>query len=469
MCGIVGAVNLTTSGFFQSDDKAFDSMLLLNTQRGSHSTGIFGVSGRTKNVDIVKAIGNPFDLWSWKDTDIVTKRIVQQYCAVVGHGRYATMGKVTAQNAHPFVHGDITLVHNGTLKNFHALKNKYKLNFEVDSEAVCWMIANLGLEDTIKEIQGAYALVWYDCTEETMNFLRNSERPLEYMLNGKRMLFASEKYIIAPAVTLDSSRDWEAPTPFEIMHHYKLSLTRDKAISFEKTKLEENKQHFYYDTGGYHGGFRSSASNEVIHKNSQIRTAAVATDTVVCAGEDVEFYLDNYTELTESKSPEGVPIVFLKGRHVDNKTLEISSKFFGGVDKIRLAMDTPGDQLKFRGVVTAIHAVIKDKERPSFKIFLNTCELVPQTSLVIVPEVPPPRVSYSKDDKVHIGNYSMSSSLFTRLCNMGCGECNGKLDYKDVKDMGVVHSKDRKGVMLVCPKCNSISTKSGGSNEVTMH
>ncbi len=95
--------------------------------------------------------------------------------AGIGHVRYSTCGDSCSNNAQPMTNhtklGDISVAHNGTLVNSHALKDLLEetgatFNTTNDSEVVLKLIsrkAGHGLEkaivDTVNLIQGAYALV----------------------------------------------------------------------------------------------------------------------------------------------------------------------------------------------------------------------------------------------------------------------------------------------------------------------
>ena len=110
----------------------------------------------------------------------------------MGHNRAATRGTIIDENAHPFwVDDKIVLVHNGSYKGCH----KSLKDTQVDSEAIAHTIAEQKtLEAALKKINAAYVLVWYNTEEHTLNFVRNSERPLWFIESqAGALLWASEK------------------------------------------------------------------------------------------------------------------------------------------------------------------------------------------------------------------------------------------------------------------------------------
>jgi hypothetical protein len=86
--------------------------------------------------------------------------------------------------------------HNGTLTNKHYYDKENK--FAVDSEALYNCIDLYGIDEAIKHIKGAYALIYWDKDEQTINYIRNKERPLWFALDEKEELLfaASEAWMI---------------------------------------------------------------------------------------------------------------------------------------------------------------------------------------------------------------------------------------------------------------------------------
>lgn len=204
MCGIVGYITQEGKGNgLAAREKFLRQALIMGTLRGKDSTGVFykphdhkaGTAGWLKN------LGTGFEFVH--DNDEFRKFERDTYSIAVGHNRAATMGSVTTENAHPFQEGPITLVHNGTLRGTHMLpKTMHQLGIKVDSHCIAHNLAENAPEDIIPLLRGAFALVWHDGRDNTLNIIRNDERPFHMAecANQKTIMFMSEAGMLA-AVT----------------------------------------------------------------------------------------------------------------------------------------------------------------------------------------------------------------------------------------------------------------------------
>lgn len=188
MCGIVGIAGKITA----VEDKLFRSLLFFDMVRGLDSTGIMAVNN-SNEVLVFKDNVPAHTLISNKEFENLTRPINK---VLLGHNRAATRGKINAANAHPFKHGKITGVHNGTLFNVRNLPDHVK--FEVDSENIIYALDNLGSSQTYKLLNGAVALVWWDSENNNLNFIRNNDRPLSYcyLNDGETLVWSSEHLIL---------------------------------------------------------------------------------------------------------------------------------------------------------------------------------------------------------------------------------------------------------------------------------
>jgi len=244
MCGIVGVVGQIIA----AHERAFKTLLILDALRGLDSTGIAAI-GRHVDPRVVKQVGNPYDLM---EMGVFNKVMNQFNRALIGHNRFGTQGLVTKKNAHPFEFDKVIGVHNGTLENKWELVNGN--NFAVDSEALYSGINNDGIEKTITRARGAWSLVWWDKEEETMNFLRNKERPMwmAYAKKDHAMFFASESWMIEIA-TSRNEVDIHDPFPTTVNQLYKIPVNeKGEMADFELVEVKGAPEILKYQ-GGHQG------------------------------------------------------------------------------------------------------------------------------------------------------------------------------------------------------------------------
>lgn len=119
MCGIIGF-----TGRLEAQDILLDGLQKLE-YRGYDSAGIayFKENGK---ISIRKTAGKVKDLRAICDDNDAT-------CGI-GHTRWATHGGVTNANAHPHKCGNVALIHNGIIENYHELVSSYDLEQDLISE-----------------------------------------------------------------------------------------------------------------------------------------------------------------------------------------------------------------------------------------------------------------------------------------------------------------------------------------------
>ncbi|MFA7566170.1 MAG: glutamine--fructose-6-phosphate transaminase (isomerizing) [Alkalispirochaeta sp.] len=124
----------------------------------------------------------------------------------IGHTRWATHGGVTDVNAHPHLDqtGRVTIVHNGIIENYVALKDRLEADghvfvSETDSEVVAHLVAefyNGDLEDAVKEtvglLKGTYGIVAMHVDEPGRLVGARNGSPLVLGIGDGEMFLASD-------------------------------------------------------------------------------------------------------------------------------------------------------------------------------------------------------------------------------------------------------------------------------------
>lgn len=252
MCGIVGC-----AGSIDRDlESVFKNLLWLDTLRGKDSTGIMSVNKAMTLVSTAKAVGPATDFLDPTVNNNLSfnygpfNRVMQSQCNVLlGHNRAATRGEVTKANAHPFKHEHITGVHNGTLTNCSNLPDNKM--FDVDSDNIFYSISEIGVKETLKKLEGAFALVWWNHKEKTLNFARNDQRPFHFMWtkNKRSIIWASEgemlKFVTQRQEVGLYKENGVSLFFTKPLHHYKFKIESGQPVEItEVEKFEEAPKHY---------------------------------------------------------------------------------------------------------------------------------------------------------------------------------------------------------------------------------
>lgn len=256
MCGIFGFSNSTPLTRLMTP-----TLALAMEQRGDQSWGV------TDGDFIYKTAGSISDTFIDCDLD-----------GPVYHTRMASCGAVSDRNAHPFQYKDkllVTGVHNGTLSNHLALKNKYNREaVEVDSEHIFMHLAE---GKSVGEIGGSGAVVWYESPPEKLKariryFSRfNSESMHFAKMKSGEIVFASTKAAIQIAAQLASAeidffydteekmRYWIEPDT-KSKGHYK--LWNDDKMPWAANPVWTTYNQTVSSHGGWQGGVRNIGKDE---------------------------------------------------------------------------------------------------------------------------------------------------------------------------------------------------------------
>ena len=155
MCGIIGF-----AGHKPAQNILLDGLQRLE-YRGYDSAGIAFFKDNGNHISIRKTAGKVNDLRAICDDE-------NNSVTGIGHTRWATHGGVTNANAHPHKFGDVTLLHNGIIENYHELIKKYdlkgKLKSDTDTEVAAAVISlnysgdpKAAIRAAVKELKGSFA------------------------------------------------------------------------------------------------------------------------------------------------------------------------------------------------------------------------------------------------------------------------------------------------------------------------
>ncbi|AUS01849.1 nucleophile aminohydrolase [Vibrio phage 1.293.O._10N.261.52.E1] len=276
MCGLAGVIG----DIYSTDVKVFKQLMHVTYLRGVHATGFVNVRGGSSDNTVFKRAYNPIDVFDMKKADAALS--VNQSQALLGHCRQATVGASGKhENAHPFTFGDVTMMHNGTLTSRQGLQGT-TADFPVDSAQIAYSLSELTEDDDIKEmlesLNGAFALVWSDARDGTINIARNDERTLYYAISKSgRFYYASEKAMLDLVLTRNSVDLEVEPTLFPVGVWFAIPQDpKDKEVHKVEFTPRPKRVSTISKTNGWSGrksGGTSTSGNSVVSRTVSVPAA----------------------------------------------------------------------------------------------------------------------------------------------------------------------------------------------------
>lgn len=116
---------------------------------------------------------------------------------VLGHTRLSIID-LDARSNQPFIDGEIIITFNGEIYNYKELKNKYLKNISFktssDTEVIIKLYVKFGIVKTLELINGMFSFGLFDKRLQKLFLCRDriGKKPLYYILDEKKIVFASE-------------------------------------------------------------------------------------------------------------------------------------------------------------------------------------------------------------------------------------------------------------------------------------
>jgi hypothetical protein len=156
----------------------FRDLLNVSSLRGVEGSGVIVYQkGTYLHKPAVRTIRSKYISGILAYSDGLDELLKPSCSALIGHARWPTKGGTDEKALHPHRYGHIIGVHNGTL---HKVGGEDVPDGQSDSAMLFKSFAEKGVKETMKDTRGAYAFVWVDEKEGTLNFLRNYQRPLVF-------------------------------------------------------------------------------------------------------------------------------------------------------------------------------------------------------------------------------------------------------------------------------------------------
>jgi len=435
MCGIVGVASSEGfTGYLKRRDFLHNG-LYADALRGMHSTGILAVPTKAEEEVIIHKKAMPAH--DFLDT-ITTASLIKdadKYKYMVGHNRHATRGGITARMAHPFQHGDISLVHNGTLNTQYYLPDGSK--FTSDSESITNAINVQGSVSTVPALDGAFALVWYDNNTGTLHMVRNDERPLSFgfVKGADTMLFASEKRML-DWVSLRNGLQLEKI--YDLNKGYEIIFESGGLRDYEHIKHKLRTHKIYTGNTHYTGNSTKGNTSTTVTTKSTVNT--VFKDHDLSPGAEYEINVKKFVPFNASQAS-GTIFGYLEGTIVGcNKPHSVRVTGLQEEEWSWLVADSDVAERYVSAKLTSSCQLDKSKE-PHKPIFTA---ITPEISDLNDFAQPQEKVDDVKDEEVpfdadetFLGPKGVLLTIeeFDCLVEDGCANCGTVLTYIDHEDI----------------------------------
>lgn len=408
MCGIVGLISKDTRGFFQADLKIFKEMLWADQLRGTDGTGLFYVDS-TGKVEIEKdAVAAQAFLWT--NMDKVEPKIIQKGRIIIGHNRAATKGNKIKVNTHPFNEDKVTLVHNGTLYT-----HKHLADVEVDSHAICHSMAKQGYARTLKELWGAFALVWFNEQNNRLYLSRNKERPLNIVETKDLFVISSEPGLASWILERNNEKVMKI-TELQPGKIYSFNLDDLSSFKEKEVKLREERPFVQ--------------ALPVIPHTTKSTTETTGTTKLPTFGDTIEFFpLREYNE-------NGKPA--LSGLY-EGIGFEVDIEYVGELNE-RDLISKLADEMTLTGVI------YQKKQFPKIDREVWVVRNVKKKSSINTVKT--------------LNNVSMSSKEIENIQGTACDMCGGWVNTQYLDKM-VVEKNNGMIYTVYCHECGPIAERHG--------
>ncbi len=200
MCGIVGAIAqsnvipILMEGLRRLEYRGYDSAGLALRDDSGH-------------LERIRAVGKVAVLQEQVDQSQLSGNMG------IAHTRWATHGKPAEHNAHPHLSGEkVAVVHNGIIENHAFLRTQleakgFVFTSETDTEVIAHLLASLladipdilkVVQETVKHLQGAYALAVLNPTDPDRLVVTRAGSPLVIGVGDGAYFIASDVFALLP-------------------------------------------------------------------------------------------------------------------------------------------------------------------------------------------------------------------------------------------------------------------------------
>lgn len=307
MCGLVSIISKKQFGFSQKDIELFDQLLLVDQLRGTDSTGVITVEA-DGGFHIDKEAVDSY-MFQLSNPGLESRKRAWEHAqAFIGHNRKSTVGKTTDATAHPFVIKDrFAFVHNGTLWDHDKLAKT-----EVDSEAMAIHLEEainkenstvVEFQEALSLVEGAYACIWFNQLNNTIQLIRNTERTLAIAETPEAFYIASEGAMLHWILSRNSISNFKLEAvPPDVLYTFHLDKilsynTSDKHGLLTKTDIVIKKPTPIGQKATGPMGFQGTSVVGNVEEKTALSKNKYKSIRSLLMGREIQFSVDDYVAM----------------------------------------------------------------------------------------------------------------------------------------------------------------------------
>lgn len=296
--------------------------------------------------------------------------------------------------------------------------NKYEKRHEVDSGALAHMIEEEGMQQVSKDVNLAYALIWYDKRDHTLHFCRNTERPLYMLETTSNYFFVSELDMM---IWILNRHGEKILNQMEVPPHIEFIINVAN-LDIDQKELSQNKVYSYatsYNDRTYYGAGYDT-------KKEGPKDSKILYDLI---GKNITFKIKHYVKTIDKKQAPELT-------YIGNYTKDIEVKFI-----TRKELPANFRDLEWTAQVNSV-----EKVGNSHKLLLKTKTVKEKQE-----EVDDQLDQFDKTILDLGDGNNLLGIDFKEMMKFGCGNCGAALRKEDHPFYALTPDDER----LLCTNCTS--------------